>query len=384
MLQLCFVLFTGATLVQLGFWWGVFARLALKEPVSRATAGGRTAAEGAVPFSILICARNEAAQLRKNLPSVLEQHYPVFEVLVVDDASSDDTSSVLRTFEAQYPQLRALRMESKTAPGKKQALARGIAAAAHECLLFTDADCQPASPDWLSQMAGRMQDAESGIPPGHSAFDIVLGYAPYREAPGLLNRWARFETVQTAMQYFSFALAGRPYMGVGRNLAWRRELFGRVGGFAKHAQLPSGDDDLLVNAAAHAGNTTVCLSPGAFVYSEAEKSWRAWARQKRRHLGAGHFYRVEHQAALGLLAGSHAAHYFLLTVLLFSDFGTISAAIYALRMASAFPIYWKILSRFREKRLFIWFPLFDALLAIYYAVFVPRYLICSNYLISWK
>lgn len=403
-----FFLYTGVTLAQLAIWGLVFGRLARK-PLAGATEPGWLLP----PVSVLICARNEAVNLQKYLPAVLEQVYPCFEVLVIDDDSSDATGAVLAAFQTRYPHLRTLHLSPKTTPGKKHALAQGIEAARYEHLVFTDADCEPASRRWLEHLAGEfcgdsLPPAPEGehIPgketqisssfeihsplgvggrlPPHSAPEIILGYAPYRSSPGLLNRWIRFETIYTAMQYCSFALLGHPYMGVGRNLAWHKNLFQRVGGFAAHARAPSGDDDLLVNAAAHAGNTALCLNPEAFVYSDAEKTRTGWFRQKRRHLGAGIFYRRKHQIALSLLALTQILHYFLLFVLLFSAFGTISVALYAIRMALAAGLFWKILCQFRDAPLVIWFPLLDALLAIYFAVFVPLTLIRSNYLISWK
>ncbi|MCC6460200.1 MAG: glycosyltransferase [Saprospiraceae bacterium] len=359
-------LFVLATGVQLAAWWGLFVRLARwkDRPLGLPSP---------MPVSVLICARNEARNLALHLPAILEQVYPEFEVLVLDDDSSDETPAVLQRLQARYAHLRVLRLSPKTTAGKKAILARGIAEARFGQLVFTDADCRPAGPDWLRHLAAGLANA-----------DIVLGYGPCAPAPGWLNRWSRFETVHTAMLYFSAALAGQPYMGVGRNLAWRREVFVRSGGFASHAGLASGDDDLLVNAAANNQNTAVCLAPGSFMYSAGKTSWREWWQQKQRHLSAGKLYRLRHQIALSLLAGTQIGHYFLLTALLFSDFGMVSVIFYALRMASALVLNWRILRHFRDERLFIWFPLFDAFLAIYYAVFVPRALIKSIHLISWK
>ncbi len=385
--QILLAVFIAATLVQLAAWIGIFARLALYRPTQNSKLKIQNP-----KLSVLICARNEAENLRKNLPAVLEQQYPDFEVLVVDDDSTDDTPDVLRFFQEKYARLRVLRISPKTTPGKKHALAQGIAAARHEHLVFTDADCRPASPEWLKVLSvgfrvlrhSTLKIQNSKFKIQNSKPEILLGYAPYRPEPGFLNRWIRFETVYTAMQYFSFALMGQPYMGVGRNLAWHKSLFRRVGGFDPHSDLPSGDDDLLVNAAAHAGNTVICLNSKAFVFSEAEKTWRDLWRQKRRHLSAGVRYRALHRAMLGVLALSHVLHYFLLTPLCFSGFGTICVSLWSIRMAPAFLIYWKILRQFREEQLLIWFPLFDALLAYYYAVVVPPVLIRSNSLISWK
>ncbi|MFN0016393.1 MAG: glycosyltransferase [Saprospiraceae bacterium] len=365
-----FAVFVLATLVQVAAWVGIFARLAFYAPPVKPFSTRH------LSFSVIVCARNEADNLRQNLPLALEQQYPDFEVIVVDDDSDDDTPAVLLAFQNQYPNLRTLRVSPKTTPGKKNALARGIESARHEHLVFTDADCRPASPFWLQAMSTAFQSDEYA--------EVLLGYAPYRPAPGLLNHWVRFETVQTAMQYFSFACIGQPYMGVGRNLAWQKHLFNQVGGFESHADLASGDDDLLVNVAANAHNTAICLDQNAFVFSESEKTWRAWWHQKRRHLSAGTRYRLLHRMLLGALALSHTAHYFLLIPLSFSGFGTICVSLWAVRMAPAFLIHWKILRQFRDERLLFWFPLFDALLALYYAVVVPPVLIRSNSLISWK
>ncbi len=246
---LLFWLFAGATAIQLAAWWGLYIRLA------------RHPAPGAAPFpsapvSVIVCARNEALHLTAFLPAVLEQDFPEFEVIVVDDDSSDETAAVLQQFQQKYDRLRVIRLAPKTGPGKKQALEAGIAAARYERLVFTDADCRPASPLWLRHIAGGF---------GKAGVEIVLGYAPAYTRSGLLNRWIRFETLQTAMQYFSFALAGLPYMGVGRNLAWLKPVFGRVQGFSRHRRIPSGDDDLLVNAAARGDNTALRLHPEAIV-----------------------------------------------------------------------------------------------------------------------
>jgi len=411
MMPALFVLYVCVTLAQIAIWQFVFGRLARIRPAAA------IAPTGLPPVSVIICARNEAHNLRKYLPAVLAQQYPHFEVLVVDDDSADDTGAVVSAFQANYAHLRVLHLSPKTSPGKKYALAQGIEAARYEHLVFTDADCAPASVRWLEHLAKRFSIGEyaDALPPtpkgesipgnetqistlfgmdsplgvggrasAHSPIEIILGYAPYRTGPGLLNRWIRFETIYTAMQYFSFALAGRPYMGVGRNLAWHKSLFQQVGGFAAHAHVPSGDDDLLVNAAAHAGNTALCLAPEAFVYSDAERTWADWFRQKRRHLGAGKFYRREHQIALGLLTLTQVSHYFLLFVLLFSGFGTVSVILFVVRLTISAGFFKKILRQFRDEPLLVWFPLLDALLAIYFAVLVPLILIRSNHLISWK
>ena len=352
------VLFT-ATFVQLALWLRVYARLALYHPNSSHLK------EPLPALSVIICARNEAENLQRRLPAVLAQDYPDYEVIVVDDDSADDTPALLRRLAAEYPRLRALRLSPKTSPGKKAALAYGITAAQNEWLVFTDADCTPASSYWLREMALRMEM------PSESPVEIVLGYGSYIATAGALNGWVRFETVFTAMQYGAFALCGLPYMGVGRNLAWKKSLFARTSGFASHAGLASGDDDLFVNAVATAHNTVLCFSPQAFTYSSAPNSWAGWFRQKRRHLSTGHRYRRRHRVALAAVAGSQVAHYGLLAWALLCGFTWPALACWSVRLAAAYWVFSRVAQRLDAEDLSRCFPLFDALLALYWGGFVP-------------
>lgn len=347
------VAFILATVFQGWVWARVFARL---------PASGSLEAPLPVPVSVLICARNEALNLRLNLPAVLEQAYPVFEVLVIDDDSTDDTPALLEVFKKKYAHLRVLRVSPKTMPGKKKALSAGISAARFDYLVFTDADCRPAGNRWLEEMAAGFAE---GV-------EVVLGYAPMRPGRGGFQRWVRFETIYTAMQYLSFAAAGMPYMGVGRNLAWKKILFERHDGFEAHADVPSGDDDLFVGTAAHAGNTAWRSSPQAFVFSEGENTLRGWLRQKARHLGAGKRYRRFPRRVVGLVALTHTLHYGLGVILLLTGISPLLvAALWAFRLALVWPVYARVFRLFREPGLLFWAPVFDGFLALYYGLFVP-------------
>ncbi len=374
---LLFWIYVAATLVQLALWWVVFKKLCRRGTFTKPSRFRKREA-----ISLIICARNEACNLQRNLPGVLEQQYPgTWEVIVVDDASSDATPEVLRAFREKYPGLQVVRIDEKRHPGKKQALAAGIAAARYEGLLLTDADCTPASPYWLAHMAAALS--------AKPETEIVLGYGPLIAPAGgnpAVAAWSGFETAFTAIQYFSWALAGFPYMGVGRNLAFRRQAYEQAGGFRAHLDLVSGDDDLLVNAAARAGNTGICLHPEAFVFSESKSTWRTWARQKHRHLSAGGRYRAVHRFALAVTALSHVLHFFLLAVLLLSGFGMVSVLLLFLaRSFSLLFLYGKILPVLRESRFLSRVPIYDTLLAAYYGAFVPLSLIVHrNARLKWK
>jgi cellulose synthase/poly-beta-1,6-N-acetylglucosamine synthase-like glycosyltransferase len=363
-----------ATAVQLALWGGVYARLAIYRSAPAALLD-----DDILPaLSVLICARNEAENLQRHLPAVLEQDYPCFEVIVADDDSSDATLQVLDTLQGQYSHLRRVRLSPKTSPGKKAALSTAIAQAQHPWLVFTDADCRPASPQWLRRMARHLLPDEGHAP------EIVLGYGPLTPAPGLLNRWARFETVYTALQYGGFALAGLPYMGVGRNLAWQKPLFARAGGFSAHADLASGDDDLLVNAVATHHNTALCFDPEAFVYSPAPPTWAAWVRQKRRHLSAGVRYRTRHQVLLSAAAGSHVLHYTLLGMVILQGAFLPALACWAVRMVLAAALFARVARRLKEGDLGPWFPLLDVGMAMYWAVFTPFSLLFRHRQKRWR
>lgn len=321
--------------------------------------------------SIIVCARNEASNLRQYLPLLLAQEYPgPWELLVVNDASTDDTRAVLVDIQQHNSRLRFLDIVEKWHPGKKQALAAGIADARFAHVLLTDADCWPASQHWLQRMAECFLD--------NPETEIVLGYGPMTSTPhgGFLEGWTRFEAVHTAMLYTTFAHAGMPYMGVGRNLALKKDLFFRVGGFHKHAHIPSGDDDLLVNSAAQQNNTAVCLSPDAFAYSKGKGAWKDWFMQKKRHLSASTAYQWKHKAALGSLAFTHTLHFFLIILLLWFGIAPKLVLILWLSRASMFFfLFRKTNGILREYRLLSHFPIYDALLAMHYGAFVPLILI---------
>jgi cellulose synthase/poly-beta-1,6-N-acetylglucosamine synthase-like glycosyltransferase len=194
------------------------------------------------PVSVIICAKDESENLRKYLPFVLEQNYPLFEVIVINDGSTDDTDDLLHDFSKTYTNLRTtfVPVGANNISTKKLGLTLGIKAAKYDCLLFTDADCMPADKNWIARMARNFTPDT----------DFVLGYGAYMPAEGFVNTLIRFDTLFIALQYMGLALAGKPFMGVGRNLAYRKSTFFRQNGFASMLHLSSGDDDLMVNKAA--------------------------------------------------------------------------------------------------------------------------------------
>jgi cellulose synthase/poly-beta-1,6-N-acetylglucosamine synthase-like glycosyltransferase len=278
--------FAASVAVSLFYQLFFFARLAgYQEPGSQTGTG-----EG---VSVVVAAHNELENLRILLPLLLGQGHPRYEIVIVDDRSADGSYDYLRRGAKAHEKLRLVRID-ETPPGvapKKYAVTLGIGAATHDIILLTDADCRPRSHDWIERMAGKIGGDK----------EIVLGYSPYGVEPGPLNWMIRYETFYTAVQYVSFALAGLPYMGVGRNLGYRKSLFNANGGFRSHGHVVGGDDDLFVGETATRCNVAVSLNPAAAVESVPKRTLRAWLRQKKRHLAAGKRYSLRNQALLGLL-----------------------------------------------------------------------------------
>ncbi|MBW6499778.1 MAG: glycosyltransferase [Bacteroidales bacterium] len=235
------------------------------------------------PVSVIVCARNEAENLKKFLPAILEQDYPDYEVIVVNDCSEDDSFNILGNFLAEYPHLKVstVHKDPKFTHSKKFAQFIGIKAAKNDLLLFTDADCQPMSDKWLAMMTSHFDEKT----------DFVLGFGGYLKEKGLLNRYIRYDSMFIAMQYLGMAIRGIPYMGVGRNLAWRRSLFFRNKGFGSHSHLISGDDDLFVNKIATKENTSVEFRKGAHTRSVPSSGISEWFKQKKRHMTTARYYK---------------------------------------------------------------------------------------------
>lgn len=303
--------------------------------------------------SVIVCARNEEQNLTEHLPKLLEQNYPQFEVVVVNDGSSDGSAALLEKLSLGHE---CLRIVGVSFGNKKKALQAGVQAAKHNLLLFTDADCQPASPNWITHMANAYE----------TDTEIVLGYGAYQYQPGLLNKIIRFETIFTAVQYFTAALMKLPYMGVGRNLSYTKALFQRSNALHQTAQVLSGDDDLLVNEMANNHNTQVQLHPDATTISKPETTWAAWLHQKHRHSEAGHYYKWPHRLVLGMLYSSQAIFYPAMFVLFFSETLFLWAAVlFFVRFVLQLFIYGKILRYFNGADLLKWLWICDFFISLF-------------------
>jgi len=255
--------------------------------------------------SVVICGKNEEVNFAQNLPKILEQDHSNFELVVVDDHSIDGSANVLSEMAEQDKRITYIEKRLvPDKPGKKAALQVGIQQSKHDYIVVTDADCFPASKNWLALMTR----------PLANDYDLVLGLSPHIKSQGWLNALIRFETYFTALQYGGFALAGMPYMGVGRNMAYRKDFYKAP----EIGQLASGDDDLLVNAQANRETTYLQRQKESFTFSNADSAYSSWLRQKMRHQSAGIEYKRHHIFLLVLFSLTFLLSTIGFIVLLFS------------------------------------------------------------------
>lgn len=360
---LAFVVF-----IQLLYYWLIYSRVAFFKQKNEFARTDQ-------PVSVIVCARDEYYNLQENLPKLLQQDYPAFEVVVVNHGSEDDTQYLLRDMSIEYPNLKIVNVpqDLNFFTGKKFPLSIGIKSASHEILLFTDADCKPSSNQWVRKMAANFT--------GNT--EIVLGYGAYAKQRGLLNMLIRFDTLRIAMNYLGFAKSGLTYMGVGRNMAYRKSLFYRQNGFISHYRIPSGDDDLFINKAATSNNTRIEIRKDTKTISKPKTHFSQWIRQKRRHMITGGLYKPSHKFLLGLFAVTQSLYWILsigLAIVWFMPI--VVATIFALRLFSQLIVMHLNMKKLGEKGFLLMVPFFELTLMI-----VSPVLAITNWLskpVKWR
>jgi glycosyltransferase involved in cell wall biosynthesis len=355
--DIIFYLFCVITLIQVFYYSFFYSRVAFYKEKTKQQSQQH-------PVSVVICARDEDENIARNLPGVLVQKYPsTREVIVVNDNSVDDSKYILEELQKTFKflQIVDLKQEAKLISGKKYPLSVGIKEAKHEIILLTDADCVPSTEFWIQ----KMQDAYV------NGTEIVIGYGAYNKQPGLLNKLIRFETFHSALQYLSFALAGTPYMGVGRNLSYKREVFFRNKGFSSINHIPGGDDDLFINQVASKHNTAVVIDKDAITLSQPKRSFGEWLRQKTRHYSTARYYKKENKFLLALYSISQFLFYPLLITSAFFYSWELSLIVFGLRLILQGWIFHKAMKRLNESDLWPLFLFFDIWMFFYYIIFAP-------------
>lgn len=359
MLVSIFSLFIAVVCIQFLYYIVIFGKFSFAKP--------QNATPKRIPISVIVCAKNEEENVKNFIPILAEQDYPQFELVLIDDASSDNTLELFEEYEKQYSNIKLVKVENNEAfwGNKKFALTLGIKAAKYEYLLFTDADCYPTSKDWITKMSSQFTQQKT----------IVLGYGAYdRIAGSFLNKLIRFETLLSATQMFSWAKIGKPYTGVGRNMAYKREEFFKTNGFIDHMKIRSGDDDLFINQAANSSNTTVCYLPESFTYSKPKTSFKEWFTQKRRHVSTAGHYKAFDKIQLGVFYSSQLLFLLLPIVLLIFQYQWIVVcSLIGFRYLFSWITLGFAAGKLKEKDVMYWFPIIEiSLIFIQLNVFISN------------
>jgi glycosyltransferase involved in cell wall biosynthesis len=348
MLLVILIIFIAVVLIQFLYYIVVFGKFSFAKP--------QASTPKKIPISVIVCAKNEEENVKNFIPLLLEQNYPDFEIVLIDDASSDETLEIFEQFEKENSKIKLVKVANNEAfwGNKKFALTLGIKAAKNEYLLFTDADCYPTSTDWIATMSAQFTQEKT----------IVLGYGAYEKIKGsFINKIIRFETLLTATQYFGWAKIGKPYMGVGRNLAYKREEFFKTNGFIDHMKIRSGDDDLFINQASNSKNTTISFAKDSFTYSKPKTSFGDWFSQKRRHISTAKNYKSFDRTQLSLFYISQLLFLILPIVLLLFQFQWIVVlSLISFRYLFAWISMGFAASKLKEKDVMYWFPIIEIVL----------------------
>ena len=343
-------IFVLAIIIQFAYYLFVYLRVVLRKKKRNSSQ-----LDGTPPVSVIICARNEEEYLAKNLTSILEQDYPSFEVIVVNYCSEDNTEQLLAELKQKYPHLRStiIKKDGSFINFKKFAATVGIKAAQHEWLLFTDADCKPECSLWIASMSEHFVENK----------DIVLGYGGYSVQKGYLNKLIRYDSLFTTFQFFGFALLRRAYMGIERNLAYRKSLFFAHNGFAANAHIISGDNDLFVNKAANKRNVAVAQSNTAYTRSTHKSTFKEWMWQKSKRIISGKHYKNSQNFWLTLEPVSRALMFVTFCVLMFvGALWQQILMIFMLRMIIFMSVVGTAVKRFNEPGILQHVILFDMIM----------------------
>ncbi len=312
-------------------------------------------------ISVIVCAHNELENLKIAVPAILKQNYAHFELILIDDRSTDGTKEYFTELFLLEPRFNFVEIHDcpKHTNPKKFALTMGIKNAKTDYIVFTDADCVPVNENWLQQFSNHYQE--------DTQTQIVLGASIYAKSKGFLNLFIRFETLHTALMYLSFAFKNQAYMGVGRNISYRKSFFLQSKGFHPFQNIIGGDDDLFVNKNANKQNTKVEFSYESLTISKPKKTFKEWWHQKIRHISVGRYYNSTSKTKLAVFYSSMIISLFSFIYLFINpEYKYFIFSGYFIRLILIFIIYSKILKHFKLKFALYLLPVLEYAFIIYY------------------
>lgn len=359
--MITFVIFCIIILIQIFYYFFLFGKFYFFKPIDLPKKKLRV--------SVVICAKDEAKNLENYLPEIANQNYLNFEIIIVNDGSKDHSLQVMQKFKKEYSSghltIEIIDITTKKSKGKKTALSKGIHSAKNDYIILTDADCKPVSKEWINEITCNFTKERT----------IILGYGAYRKIKdSFLNKIIRFETMLTATQYFSYAKLGMAYMGVGRNIAYKKEEFLKTNGFIDHINIISGDDDLFINKISTKNNTTICFTKNSFTVSEPETKFNKWIWQKRRHISTANHYKIIHQFLLGLFYISQILFWILsILLLLWNNYTVLIIILILIRFIVWYIAIYKTAKKLDEKDLIRFSPIYEISI-----IFIQLYIFIRN------
>ncbi len=365
--EIIFLIFLAVAIIQIFYFWFVFGKFAFAKKNKIENSKNII-----LPITIIVSARNEYKNLEDFLPKLLEQDYPEFEVLLLNDDNEIETNFIITDLKIKYKNLRVVDVNSSLSyiKGKKFDISIGIKTAKYNHIIFTDVDCYPETDNWLKIMQNGFSEKK----------DIVIGYSRFETSKGFLNKLIRFDTVSKAIKYFSFTKIGIPYMAFGQNLAYTRPLFNKEKGFVSHYNIPYGDDDLFINKAIKKRNASIVFDKNAHTISIAPKTWEIWYNRKFRHFFTKKYYRFSTLITLAMFNTTKYLFFSVLiylSIILYNNYMVLSiiGAVLSFRLISFLIIYHKSLSKLNEKKLFFISPFLE----IYFMFLNPILFILKFY-----
>ncbi len=315
-------------------------------------------------ISIIITAKNEADNLLANLPLILEQDYPNYQVVVVNNSSTDSTDDVLNELRSRYPSklyTTYIPIDSETVNDKKLALTVGIKAAKHDILLFTEADTKPLTNKWVNEYAKEFAKGK----------DVVLGACQLKVGKGLFKKLIQYSNLMFGIKYLGLALIKRPYMGIERNMAYKKNIFFENKGFSSILNIEYGEDNLFINKIATRNNTSVVISPESMVESNAINQLSTWRTIKGKYLITKKYLKGSGDKVLSFEIVSRYIFYFLFVLMLSIGILQPSKALiwvaivlFLLRYMLQVIVVNKNSKLFNSGKYFLSLPLFDLLTPI--------------------
>ncbi|MFH0989781.1 MAG: glycosyltransferase [bacterium] len=270
--------------------------------------------------SVIVAARNEEHNIPRLLGALSKQSYSPFEIIIVNDRSTDRTRQIAESYRARDPRITILSVESMPTalPPKKNALHLGITHSKGEILCFTDADCVPPK-QWLTELVAACSH-DVGLVAGYSPYDTSLlngGQGKANLFSSRLHRFIEFEEYKGALWSAGSIGLHKGWLCTGRSLAYRKSVYEEIGGFRDIANSISGDDDLLLQLVREKTSWTMryVTSPESFVTTAPPSTFKEFIQQRTRHFSASKYFSLPMKL---FFFTYHSANFLLLSSLVYS------------------------------------------------------------------